>query len=72
MRAGFSDVRLEVTTVEPPLIGETVDLFVLPPLSFGVYYGNFYWFLWPALVLWPFFIITQAIWALLLVLARRW
>jgi hypothetical protein len=65
LHPGFTDVRLEVTLVEPPLVGETVGLYVPPPLAV-LYYRGSVSYLSAALWFWPIFAIAQAGWGLML------
>jgi hypothetical protein len=69
LHAGFNRVRLEITAVEQPLIGETVRLVILPMLTLESASKPTLW-LWPAF-LWPAFAAAQSVWAAgLLVKAR--
>jgi hypothetical protein len=64
LHPGFNEIRLELTLVEPPLVGETVELMVLPTLGFKSASGLF--FLWPVLLFWPLFALSQTVWLLCL------
>ena len=57
-------VNIEVVAVERPLVGEDVELWVNPALGFYHLMPNVRW-LWPSL-LWPFFAIILALWAVAL------
>lgn len=61
LHAGFNTVRFEVISVGAPIVGETVELDALPPLGFksGQWAVGWLWFG----LLWPAFVIAQAIWA---------
>jgi hypothetical protein len=61
LHAGYNVVRFEVTSVGNPIVGETVDLDVLPPLGFKSRATSVSW-LWFGL-LWPVFVVVQVIWA---------
>lgn len=70
LHQGSNNVQVDVISVGPPLVGETVRLIALPPLGFKVTRSNamsglWWWFLW------PIFIAGQSIWAIVLVVRRR-
>lgn len=60
LHPGVNTVQFEVTSVGPPIMGETVQLVVLAPLGFESYRSGLGW-LWGGL-LWPAFLISQLIW----------
>jgi len=65
LHAGTNKVRLDVTTVEPPLVGEIVEVVVFSPVgpkNYQIGYG----FLVPGLWLWPLFALCQTAWLLIL------
>jgi len=64
LQPGTNIVNIEVATVERPLVGENVELTVNPALGFYELMLNVGW-LWPSL-LWPFFAIILAVWAIAL------
>jgi hypothetical protein len=61
LQPGFNTVTLEVRSVEPPLVGETVQLIAQPPLGFKSSQPSVSW-LW-AWFLWPAALCVQAAWA---------
>jgi hypothetical protein len=61
---GFSKIRVEVTSVEEPLVGEVVSLNVEPPLGFKSTMPNVAWLWW--FFAWPLYLLVQLIWAALL------
>lgn len=66
---GMTKLRFEVAAVDPHLRGESVDLTILPPLSFKscqLYYCWLWWW-W----LWPLFAVLLACWAAALLLIGR-
>jgi hypothetical protein len=68
LHRGRNSVLLEVTVVEPPLVGERVEVAVDPPLFW--YRGGRGWtaiFNYSFFIV-PFFIIIQVIWAFILIL----
>jgi hypothetical protein len=64
LQPGTNIVKIEVLAVERPLVGEYVELSVNPALGFYNLMPNVGW-LWPSL-LWPFFAIILAVWAIAL------
>jgi hypothetical protein len=64
LHAGVNIVNIEVVAVERPIVGEDVELWVNPALGFYELMPNVGW-LWPSL-LWPFFAIILALWAVAL------
>jgi hypothetical protein len=66
LHRGINKVSFEVTTVGPPLVGETVKLIVIAPINARYYrsgLGVFVLGLW----LWPLFALSQTVWLLCLV-----
>ena len=61
LHVGFNFVRFEVTSVSEPIVGETVELDVLPPLGFKEGRASVTW-LWFGLW-WPFLLVAQVLWA---------
>ena len=70
LHPGYNIVRFEVTSVDKRIVGETVDLVVHPPLGFKSAETSMTW-LWFGL-LWPVFVVVQAIWAAGLFVYRSW
>ena len=64
LHAGFNLVRFEVASVGEPFAGETVSLEVLPPLGFKQGKASAVWLWWG--LLWPFILLPQVLWGLLL------
>jgi hypothetical protein len=64
LQPGMNIVNIAVIAVERPLVGEEVELSVKPALGFYNSMPNVGW-LWPSL-LWPFFAIILAGWAIAL------
>ncbi len=64
LHVGFNFVRFEVASVGEPIAGETVSLFVDPPLGFKIARAKVAW-LWFGL-LWPIFLVAQILWAVCL------
>jgi hypothetical protein len=64
LQPGTNIVNIKVVAVERPLVGEEVELSVKPALGFYNLMPNVGW-LWPSL-LWPFFAIILAVWAIAL------
>jgi hypothetical protein len=71
LHGGTNRLKIDIVSVGPPLVGETVKLVVLPALGFKVVKssntatGLFLWFLWPV------FLAVQLIWAFMLIRAQR-
>jgi hypothetical protein len=65
LHAGFNTVRFEVTSVDEPIVDETVDLDVPSPLGFKSSETSVAW-LWFGLM-WPVLVCVQVIWAACLV-----
>ncbi|OAF04823.1 hypothetical protein AYJ54_23580 [Bradyrhizobium centrolobii] len=61
LHQGANVVSINVATVERPLVGEDVELWVKPALGFEAGDAGLSW-LWPSL-LWPIFFIVQLGWA---------
>lgn len=61
LHPGYNIVRFEVTSVDDPIVGETVDLDVLPQLGFKSGGTSVAWLRLG--LLWPVFVIVQGIWA---------
>ena len=61
LHVGFNVVRFEVASVGEPLIGESVSLFVSPPLGSKESRASVAW-LWFGLW-WPVFLVAQVLWA---------
>lgn len=74
LHRGFNAVRFDVTSVGEPIVGETVDLVVLPSLGFKSAEISVRWLWWG--LLWPVLVVVQVIWATCLfmygLLNRRW
>ncbi|MCW7539992.1 hypothetical protein OOT46_19325 [Aquabacterium sp. A7-Y] len=68
--AGRSSVTLKVTEVAPGLRGETVRLLVQAPVTFKTTQAGYHWlwFYWLAL---PVFVLSQYVWALVLVVKSQ-
>jgi hypothetical protein len=64
LHRGTNIVNIEVVSVEPPLVGEAVELWVDPALGFKVTMSNVGW-LWLSF-LWPIFLAIQVLWAVAL------
>jgi hypothetical protein len=64
LHRGTNTVNVEVASVEPPLVGETVELWVDPALGFKVTNPNVGW-LWLSF-LWPILFAIQVLWAVAL------
>ncbi|WP_230531353.1 hypothetical protein [Microvirga roseola] len=63
---GLNRVRLKVTSVDPALVGEAVQVRIEAPLSLKNAKPNTVWLFW-GLVLWPVFAFIQIVWALVLI-----
>lgn len=61
---GMNTVNIEVVSVEAPLVGEAVELWVDPALGFKFTMPNVGW-LWLSF-LWPILLVIQVLWAALL------
>jgi hypothetical protein len=61
LHPGFTTVKIQVVSVDSPLVGEVAQLSVLPPLTFKSCMSSVCW-LW-GWNLWPLIIIAQTIWA---------
>lgn len=66
LKPGFNRIRIDVGAVDPALLGATATVTIQPAMSFKWSAGGIYEFLWPALLLWPVFLISQTIWSLVL------
>ena len=70
LHGGYNDIKVEVLSVGPPLVGEGVRLVVLPTLGFKVVRQNgvsglFFWFFWPVMLA------GQLLWAIMLIAKSR-
>jgi len=61
LHGGTSTVKIEVVSVEPPLVGELVESWVEPALGFKVTMPNVAW-LWPSF-LWSMLLVILVLWA---------
>jgi len=64
LKPGTNTVRLEVVSVEAPLVGETVELTIHPALGFKSSMPNVSWLWW--WFLWPILVPLQLLWAVIL------
>ena len=70
LHSGLNNVHVKVISVDPALVGESVQVVVDPPLSIKWVRPNNEWLIW-GLFLWPIFVVIQMIWALVLI-GRGW
>jgi hypothetical protein len=64
LHRGTNTLNIEIVSVEPPLVGENVELWVDPALGFKVTMPNVGW-LWLSF-LWPILLAIQVLWAVAL------
>jgi hypothetical protein len=65
LNPGFTTIKIQIVSVEPPLVGEIIQLAFRAPLGFKECMPNVCW-LW-GWVLWPAMMVIQAIWAVVIV-----
>lgn len=64
LHRGTNIVNIEVIAVEPPLVGEALELWIAPPLGFKVTMPSVGWlWLW---FFWPVLLAIQVLWAIAL------
>jgi len=61
LRPGFTTVTIEVVSVEPPLVGESVQLHIHPPLGFKACMPGVCWLWWS--FFWLVGALVQVLWA---------